>query len=118
MITAKLCTSKLRGMHHMTQATLAQKAKLSKTTISNLESGQQTKIALDTIAKLCEAFNCSPAELFELQDNEDAKILESQREALQPFLGSLNYKKSLDPAKLDSDLAKIIESKKKNRGTS
>lgn len=113
MATAKIRTSEIRAMRHMTQAVLAQRAKLSKTTISNLESGCQKKIALDTIAKLCRALDCSPADLIELKNNEEDKLLKRQKEALAPFIGSLRYRKSFDPAKLETDLAKIIHDKKK-----
>jgi DNA-binding Xre family transcriptional regulator len=112
MTTAKIRTSQLRASRHMTQAALAQKAQLSKTTISNLESGHQTKIALDTIAKLCQAFECSPAELFELQDNDNEKVVKSQRDALKPFIGSLKYNKPFKASELDSDLAMITNAKK------
>lgn len=115
MTTAKICTSKLRAKHHMTQAALAQKARLSKTTISNLESGTQTKIGLDTIAKLCQAFGCSPSELFEFIDNEDEKILKMQKKALAPFIGSLNYKKPFVAADLDRDLALITNARKNKK---
>lgn len=112
MTQAKIRTSKLRSMRHMTQATLAERAHLSKTTISNLESGNQTKIALDTIAKLCKALDCTPSDLFELQDMKQENLLKRQREALTTFIGSIDYSDRFDPSKLDSDLAKISNIKK------
>ena len=91
MALAKIRTSELRSMRHMTQATLAERAHLSKSTISNLESGNQTKIALDTIAKLCQALDCTPSDLFEFNENQQEKLLTLQQEALAPFIGSLEY---------------------------
>lgn len=99
----------------MTQQQLADRALLSKTTISNLESGNQTKIELETIAKLCSALNCTPAELFELVEDKKNKLLECQIAALAPFVATLEYDKPFDHKKLDSDLAKIIDSTKRGK---
>lgn len=109
----RLQTLKLRKMRHMTQAQLARRAHLSKTTISNLESGDQIKIELDTIAKLCDALECSPGELFEQVENNQNQLLERQKAALAPFIGTLDYDKPFDHKKLDSDLAKIIDTTKR-----
>lgn len=107
-IGVKLRTLKLRKMRHMTQQQLAEQAKLSKTTISNLESGSQTKIELETIAKLCNALHCTPADLFELVENSQNDLLQSQKKALTPFIGALEYDILFDPKELDKELANII----------
>lgn len=108
----KIRTLKLRKMRHMTQQQLAQRAKLSKTTISNLESGLQTKIELETIAKLCGALECTPSELFEVTEN---RLFESQKAALKPFIGNLEYSKRFNLEKLDSQLADLIDIKKNRK---
>lgn len=115
MATAKIRTSELRLQHHMTQSTLAERAHLSKTTISNLESGQQTKIALDTIAKLCQALDCTPSELFEICDKQEENVLKRQQASAAPFIGSLEYSLEFEASKLDSDLAKLTHVKKTRR---
>lgn len=107
----KIGTLRWRTLRNMTQMQLAKKAHLSKTTISNLESGRQTKIELETIAKLCQALNCTPNDLFEL--SEESKELEAQKKALEPFIGTLEYDVTFKPEKLDQDLAKIIQAKKR-----
>ena len=113
MATAKIRTSELRSMRRMTQSMLAEQAHLSKTTISNLESGSQTKIALDTIAKLCKALDCTPSDLFEVNDERQENMLKHQKKALTPFIGALEYSKQFYPDKLDSDLANISDIKKR-----
>lgn len=110
--TIRILTSKLRSMRRMTQGMLAECAHLSKTTISNLESGHQTRIALDTIAKLCQALECTPSDLFEFTDLEQDKLIKLQNEALANFIGKLEYSVGFEPSKLDSDLAKITNARK------
>lgn len=97
----------------MTQETLAKRANLSKTTISNLEVGHQTKIALDTIAKLCRALDCTPSDLFEFQENKHEQMHAAQAAALEPYIGVLEYDKKFDSAELDKDLADITDKKKR-----
>jgi DNA-binding Xre family transcriptional regulator len=87
---------------------MARKAHLSKTTISNLESGKQVKIELDTIGKLCQALDCTPNDLFEFESGTEGNIAKKQKNALENFIGSLEYDKKFDPADLDMDLAKKI----------
>jgi putative transcriptional regulator len=115
MSLARIRTSELRLMRHMTQAILAERAHLSKTTISNLESGLQTKIGLNTIAKLCQALDCSPSDLFELEDSHAQDLLKQQRAALAPFIGSLEYSLEFEPSRLDKELAKLTHLKKARR---
>lgn len=88
---------------------MARKARLSKTTISNLESGKQVKIELDTIGKLCEALDCTPNDLFELEYGGEENVVKKQKKALEHFVGSLDYDKKFDPNELDMDLAKKIK---------
>lgn len=106
----RMRTSKLRHHRHMTQKQLAQRACLSKTTISNLESGRQTKIELETIAKLCHALDCTPEELFEFVQETQSNI--SQKSALSKYIGTMEYDVPFDPEKLDTDLANILNIKK------
>lgn len=115
--TVKLKTLQLRRMRHMTQAQLATQANLSKTTISNLESGYQTKIELETLAKLCHALDCTPGELIELGETTRNTLLGSQKAALAPFIATSEYNKTFDHKKLDSDLAKITDAKKRGKKT-
>lgn len=109
----RMRTSRLRGQRHMTQLQLAQRAHLSKTTISNLESGRQTKIELTTIAKLCYALECTPEDLFEFVEGPKKDLVHSQKTALSQYLGSLDYDTVFDPNRLDEDLAHIVDSKKR-----
>lgn len=111
----KLRTLNLRRKRHMTQQELANRSQLSKTTISNLESGSQMKIELETIAKLCSALDCMPAELFELIEHKQNNLLQFQTAALAQFLASLDYDKSFEHEKLDSDLAETIKTIKREK---
>lgn len=61
---------KLREARYISQADLAEKAKLSKTTIVQLELGR-VKPSFRTIRKLAEALGVEPAEL--LADDEPAE---------------------------------------------
>jgi len=105
----RLKTRSLRRKRRLTQMQVARKAHLSKTTISNLESGKQVKIELDTIGKLCEALDCMPNDLFELENDVDTNIAKKQKKAIESFIGSLEYDKKFDPKELDIDLAKKIK---------
>jgi len=93
--TARLRISELRMEHdRMTQAELAKQIGLSKTTISNLESGRLKSIALTTIAKLCRTLTCTPNDLFQLSGQTESKLAQRQRQALQRFLGSMVKRRS------------------------
>ncbi|MES2274243.1 MAG: helix-turn-helix transcriptional regulator [Chlamydiota bacterium] len=105
----RINTRSLRRKKHLTQVQMARKAHLSKTTISNLESGKQVKIELDTIAKLCEALDCTPNDLFELEHRAQENIAKKQKKSLESFIGTLEYDKKFDPKNLDLDLAKKIK---------
>jgi DNA-binding Xre family transcriptional regulator len=106
-IMVKIKISGLRKRRHMTQKELARKAQLSKTTVSNLESGSQVKIELSTIGKLCDALQCTPNELFEFY--EEDSLVKEQKKALRQFIGKLDYEISFDHKKLDKDLAQLID---------
>lgn len=108
----RLRTSKIRHLRRMTQKQLAHCAHLSKTTISNLESGKQTKIELTTIAKLCHALECHPDDLFEFIEQPNSHVIQSQKAALKKYIGCLDYDIPFDPQKLDEDLANIVNNKK------
>lgn len=110
-MTVKIKTFKLRNARCMTQQQLAKRASLSKTTISNLESGQQTKIELETIAKLCRALDCTPSELFDLGGTH---LFEKQKEVLDTFIGTLEYDKPFQPGLLDEEFADMINFRKRN----
>jgi putative transcriptional regulator len=84
----------------MTQAELAKQTGLSKTTISNLESGRLKRIELATIAKLCQALACTPNELFELSRSIELDIVERQRKAWKNILGSMTFDRSVNPFNL------------------
>ncbi|MCE5317224.1 MAG: helix-turn-helix transcriptional regulator [Parachlamydia sp.] len=109
-VSVKIRTLKLRTTRHITQQQLARRANLSKTTISNLESGRQTKIELETIAKLCKTLHCTPSDLFEI--SEDIESVHSQKAALAPFIGEVKYDAPFKPETLESELAKMIDKKK------
>ena len=109
MTRIKLNTRTLRKKRHLTQLQMAQKANLSKTTISNLESGKQAKIELDTIAKLCEALECTPNDIFEFESTFEDNLVNKQKKAIDHFIGTLKYDKIFNPKKLDEDLAKMIK---------
>lgn len=104
-----LNTRELRKKRHLTQLQMAQKTNLSKTTISNLESGKQAKIELDTIGKLCEALECTPNDIFEFESTLEENLARKQKKALSHFLGTLEYDKVFNPKDLDKDLAKKIK---------
>lgn len=105
----RINTRNLRRKRHLTQQQVARKARLSKTTISNLESGKQVKIELDTIGKLCEALECTPNDIFEFESNIEENLIRRQKKALDPFIGSLEYDKKFSPNDLDEDLAEKIK---------
>lgn len=105
----RINTRNLRRKRHLTQQQVARKARLSKTTISNLESGKQVKIELDTIGKLCEALDCTPNDIFEVAYGMEENIVRRQKKALSRFIGTLEFDKKFDPKELDADLAKKIK---------
>jgi DNA-binding Xre family transcriptional regulator len=94
----------------MSQAQLAERSGLSKTTISNLESGRLTRIELATIAKLCDALACMPNDLFELPPPSKRELVKRQKKALMGLIGSVTYDKIFDPDELDNDLIAIRKS--------
>ncbi len=105
----RINTRSLRKRRRLTQQQMARKARLSKTTISNLESGKQSKIELDTIGKLCEALDCTPNDIFEFESGNEETLLQTQRDCLDEFIGSLEYDKKFRSEDLDQDLAGKIK---------
>lgn len=55
---------KARLSCHMTQEELAQKAGISRATISSLENGTAKTTTVDTLTKLAKALGVAPGELF------------------------------------------------------
>lgn len=53
-----------REEHGISQADLAEKTGLSRTTISKIENNEEVNVTTQTIAKICEVFNVSPTEIF------------------------------------------------------
>jgi len=105
----RINTKRLRRKKNLTQQQVAKRASLSKTTISNLESGKQVKIELDTIGKLCQALECTPNDIFELDYGPEENIARKQKKAISQYIGSVEYDKEFDPDNLDADLAKKIK---------
>ncbi len=66
----------LRAQRHMSQRQLAALAGLRPDTVSALERGKSAGIHFDTLARICEALDCEPGELFELEtDSHRAPVL-------------------------------------------
>lgn len=51
--------SEMRKTRHMTQAQVAELSGLSRSTVSNIESGEEKGVTLASIIKYCRAVNCS-----------------------------------------------------------
>ena len=112
--SAKLRIPELRVKHdRMTQFDLAKQTGLSKTTISNLESGRLKRIELATIDKLCQALACTPNELFELSRPIELDIVERQRKAWKNILGTMTFDQPINADQLDKDLVKITDQRLK-----
>lgn len=105
----QLNVRQLRLKHRWTQAELARRSRLSKTTISHLESGKLARVELSTIAQLCEAFECTPNELFSVSGPSEFGLRNTQQQALQDLIGSITYATPLDPDRLDADLATLTD---------
>ncbi len=107
--TIRLRTAELRArLNRMSQSELAKRAELSKTTVSNLESGRLRRIELETIGKLCMALSCTPNELFEITGQAEYDVAQKQRAALSELLGSLTYDKAVRAEDIDSDLLETL----------
>ncbi len=116
-MSVRLKIPQLRArLNRMSQAELAQKSGLSKTTISNLESGRLKRIELDTIAKLCLALGCTPNDIFVLPQLSEKDIAARQRNALSAVLSSLRYDQGLDANEIDNDLARLTNDEFKLAG--
>lgn len=53
-----------REKNGVSQAELAEKTGLSRTTISKIENNEEVNVNTQTIAKISEFFNVSPSEIF------------------------------------------------------
>ena len=57
----------VRAQRHLSQRRLAALAGLRPDTVSALERGKSAGIQFDTLARICEALECEPGELFEYE---------------------------------------------------
>ena len=57
----------LRAERRLSQRRLAARAGLRADTVSALERGESNGIQFDTLARLCEALDCQPGEVLELE---------------------------------------------------
>lgn len=60
----------IRRSRHLSQATLAKKAGVSRSFISDLEQGNYIP-SIRTICKLCKALNCTPNDLINCGEDND-----------------------------------------------
>ncbi|ULT55425.1 helix-turn-helix transcriptional regulator [Neobacillus drentensis] len=60
----------LMAKHYLSIQEVHEKTGLSRTTISKLYNESSAKIGLDTIAALCDLFNCKVSDLLYLEDAE------------------------------------------------
>jgi putative transcriptional regulator len=60
----------LMAQHYLSIQEVHEKTGLSRTTISKLYNETSAKIGLDTIAALCDLFNCKVSDLLFLEGNE------------------------------------------------
>lgn len=66
----------IRKQHRLSQRQLAALAGVRPDTISALERGKSTGIQFETLASICEALNCKPGDLFELElDDHEVPVL-------------------------------------------
>jgi len=81
----------LRAERRLSQRQLAARAGVRPDTISALERGDSQGIQFDTLARLCEALDCEPGDIFDLERDaqgapslggvdEDALLMERLRE--------------------------------------
>lgn len=54
----------IREEHGISQAELAEKTGISRTTISKIENNEEAVVTTKTIAKIAEVFACSPSDIF------------------------------------------------------
>lgn len=66
----------LRAQRRLSQRGLASLAGIRPDTVSALERGKSAGIQFDTLARICEALECEPGDLFELEhDSHRAPVL-------------------------------------------
>lgn len=106
-VEVRLNAGRIRRHRHWTQSEVAKRSGLSKTTISNLESGRQKKIELETIARLCSTLDCTPNDLFDVSEKVDDEI-KAQKKALKKYAGCLRYNTQFNVDDLDKTLADLI----------
>jgi putative transcriptional regulator len=70
MSTIRLRLPVLRAERRLSQRKLAERAGLRPDTVSSLERGATAGIQFETLARICDALNCEPGDLFEL-DRDD-----------------------------------------------
>ena len=77
MGTIKLALPRLRAQRRLSQRQLAALAGMRPDTISALERGDTRGIQFDTLARLCEALDCTPGDLllFEPADDHEVPVL-------------------------------------------
>ena len=63
MTPTVLNLTELRERSGLTQIELAEKAKTTQATISNLETGKSRRIELDLLDRLAKALRCKPSDL-------------------------------------------------------
>ncbi len=61
--------AKLREEKNMTQRQIAEALGVDVSTVRNWEKGRDGVKMFVRVAKLCELFNCSPSELYELEEH-------------------------------------------------
>jgi len=61
--------AKLREEKNMTQRQIAEALGVDVSTVRNWEKGRDGVKMFIRVAKLCELFNCSPSELYELEED-------------------------------------------------
>lgn len=67
MSTIRLRLQILRAERRFSQRRLAARAGIRADTISALERGESNGIQFDTLARLCEALDCQPGEILEVE---------------------------------------------------
>lgn len=74
-LEVRIRTERLRDARKLSQAELAARAGVRRDTISALERGRSQGIQFETLARLCEALDCQPGDLFELVEEEPTLVL-------------------------------------------
>jgi len=75
VIAVRVRTQELRDERQLTQKELAARAGVRRDTVSALERGCTQGIQFDTLARLCDALECGPGDLFALVEEEQVLVL-------------------------------------------